>query len=82
MAQTQLKKGPERGPTFETSTSRRHGFDRVFTALVFAATVIGLVVLVVLLVDVAIDGVPLLSWQFLTGFRPRYSRRRRASTRP
>ena len=68
MAQTQLKKGPERGPTFETSTSRRHGFDRVFTALVFAATVIGLVVLVVLLVDVAIDGVPLLSWQFLTGF--------------
>jgi phosphate transport system permease protein len=68
MAQTQLKKGPERGPTFETSTSRRHGFDRVFTALVFAATVIGLVVLVVLLVDVAIDGVPILSWQFLTGF--------------
>jgi phosphate transport system permease protein len=68
MAQTQLKKGPERGPTFEASTSRRHGFDRVFTALVFAATVIGLVVLVVLLVDVAIDGVPILSWQFLTGF--------------
>ena len=68
MAQTQLKKGPERKPVFEASTSRRHGFDRVFTALVFAATVIGLVVLVVLLVDVAIDGVPLLSWQFLTGF--------------
>ena len=68
MAQTQLKKGPEREPAFEASTSRRHGFDRVFTALVFAATVIGLVVLVVILVDVAIDGVPLLSWQFLTGF--------------
>jgi phosphate transport system permease protein len=68
MAQTQLKKGPERKPVFEASTSRRHGFDRVFTALVFAATVIGLVVLVVLLIDVAIEGVPLLSWQFLTGF--------------
>ena len=68
MAQTQLKKGPERDPAFAASTSRRHGFDRIFTALVFAATVIGLVVLVVLLVDVAIDGVPLLSWQFLTGF--------------
>ena len=68
MAQTQLKEGPEREPAFEASTSRRHGFDRVFTALVFAATMIGLVVLVVLLVDVAIDGVPLLSWQFLTGF--------------
>jgi phosphate transport system permease protein len=68
VAQTQLKKGPEREPAFEASTSRRHGFDRVFTALVFAATMIGLVVLVVLLVDVAIDGVPLLSWQFLTGF--------------
>ena len=68
MAQTRLKKGPEREPIFEASTSRRHGFDRVFAALVFAATVIGLVVLVVLLIDVAIDGVPLLSWQFLTGF--------------
>ena len=68
MAQTQLTKGPERDPVYGASTSRRHGFDRVFTALVFAATVIGLVVLVVLLVDVAIDGVPLLSWQFLTSY--------------
>jgi phosphate transport system permease protein len=68
VAQTQLTKGPERDPVYGASTSRRHGFDRVFTALVFAATVIGLVVLVVLLVDVAIDGVPLLSWQFLTSY--------------
>lgn len=68
MAQTQLRKGPEREPVYQASTSRRHGFDRVFTALVFAATIVGLVVLVVLLVDVALDGVPVLSWQFLTGF--------------
>lgn len=69
MAQTRQVQGPERKPpAFEASTSARHRLDRVFTALVFAATVVGLVVLVVLLADVAVDGVPLLSWQFLTGF--------------
>jgi phosphate transport system permease protein len=46
----------------------RYGLDRVFTALVFVATVIGLVVLAVLLVDVAKDGVPWLSWSFIMSF--------------
>jgi phosphate transport system permease protein len=46
----------------------RYAFDRVFAILVFAATMIGLIVLAVLLVDVARDGVPRLSWDFITSF--------------
>jgi phosphate transport system permease protein len=53
--------GPEPGANFRTSTSVRYG-------LVFAATMIGIVVLAVLLVDVAIDGLPRLSWDFITSF--------------
>jgi phosphate transport system permease protein len=40
----------------------------VFVALVFAATLVGLVVLAVLLVDVVRDGLPWLSWSFITDF--------------
>lgn len=60
--------GPEPGANFRTSTSVRYGLDRVFAGLVFAATMIGIVVLAVLLVDVAIDGLPRLSWDFITSF--------------
>lgn len=68
-AQTTRKGGPEGGgPVFESSVSARHTLDRVFAVLVFIATLIGLVVLVVLLVDIAIDGLPRLSWDFLTNF--------------
>jgi phosphate transport system permease protein len=53
---------------FKTSTAVRYGLDRLFAALVFVATVIGLVVLAMLVVDVARDGVPWLSWSFITSF--------------
>jgi phosphate transport system permease protein len=59
---------PDPGSDFKTSTSLRHGLDRVFLALVFAATLVGLVVLAVLLVDVVRDGLPWLSWSFITSF--------------
>jgi phosphate transport system permease protein len=62
------KGGPEQEPVFKTSTSVRYALDWVFTILVFVATMIGLVVLAVLLIDVARDGVPRLNWQFLTSF--------------
>ncbi len=62
------KGSSEPGGDFETSTSVRHGLDRVFVALVFLATVIGLAVLAVLVVDVARDGLPWLSWSFVTSF--------------
>jgi phosphate transport system permease protein len=53
---------------FKTSTSARHALDWAFAVLVFVATIIGLVVLAILLVDIAVDGVPRLSWEFITSF--------------
>src|SRR3712207_1945955 len=66
--QTTQKGAPEQEADFKTSTSARHAFDRVFAVLVFAATMVGLVVLAVLLVDIARDGLPRLSWAFLDSF--------------
>jgi len=66
--QNAQKGGPEQGPVFKRSTSARHALDWVFIVLLFIATMIGLVVLAVLLVDIAVDGVPRLSWKFLTSF--------------
>jgi phosphate transport system permease protein len=43
----------------------------VFAGLCIGATLVGVVSLAVLLVDVAIDGVPRLSWEFLTSFASR-----------
>ncbi|MDQ3912697.1 MAG: phosphate ABC transporter permease PstA [Actinomycetota bacterium] len=68
IAQITHKQSPEPGGDFKTSTSVRHWMDRMFVALVFLATVIGLVVLAVLLMDVARDGMPWLSWSFITSF--------------
>jgi phosphate transport system permease protein len=65
---TQEKGGPEGGAVFKSSISARHALDRIYAVLVFIATIIGLVVLAVLLVDIAWDGVPRLSWDFLTSF--------------
>ena len=66
--QISQKGRPEQGAVFQTSTSARYALDRVFAVLVFVATMIGLVVLAVLLVDIARDGVPRLSWEFITSF--------------
>ena len=67
--QTTQKGAPEQGESvFKPSTAVRYVLDRVFTVLVFVATIIGLVVLAVLLVDVGLDGVPRLSWEFITNF--------------
>jgi phosphate transport system permease protein len=49
----------------------RHFWDRLFGPLCLAATLLGLVVLAILLIDVFSDGVPRLSWEFLTSFPSR-----------
>jgi phosphate transport system permease protein len=68
-AQTSQEGKPEQGGAdFKTNVSARHTLDGIFTVLVFIATIIGLVVLAVLLVDIAWDGIPRLSWDFLTSF--------------
>ena len=56
------------GAVFKTSTSVRYGLDRLFATLVLVAAAIGLVVLAVLLADVAGNGLPYLSWSFITSF--------------
>ncbi len=66
--ETTHKGKPGQGTVFEASTSVRHALDWVFAILLVVATMIGLIVLAVLLVDVARDGVPRLSWEFITGF--------------
>jgi phosphate transport system permease protein len=67
---TQVKErgGGAGGSDFKTSMSTRYGLDRVFTAVVTAAALLGVVVLAVLLVDVAKDGSGMLSANFLTSF--------------
>lgn len=45
--------------------------DRVFEALALASTLLGLVVLGALVFDVVRDGLPRLSWQFVTSFPSR-----------
>jgi phosphate transport system permease protein len=66
--QTTQKGGLEGDTTFKSSISTRHALDQLFAVLVFIAAMIGLVVLAVLLVDIARDGIPRLSWDFITSF--------------
>ena len=69
MAQAQRTQSPQKqGDDFHTSVSRRHMLDRIFTGTLFVATLFGIVVLAIFLVDVAIEGVPNITWQFLTSF--------------
>ena len=56
------------GADFRTSSSARHAVDGIFAVLVFVATIVGLLVLAALVVDIAIDGLPRLSWQFITSY--------------
>ena len=66
--QTAQKEGLKKGADFNPSTSVRYALDWIFSVLVLIATLIGLVVLAVLLVDIAWDGVPRLSWDFIASF--------------
>jgi phosphate transport system permease protein len=54
---------------------RRRRMGMVFAGLCMAATLVGVASLAILLVDVAIDGVPRLSWDFLTSFASRVPER-------
>lgn len=57
---------PKQGGDFNPRTGSRHWAARVFKLMVFLATISGIVVLGVLLVDVAVSGIPRLSLDFLT----------------
>lgn len=56
---------------FKLNLPTRYNFDRIFAIATFVATMIGLVVLAILLIDVLVDGLRLLDWQFITSFPSR-----------
>jgi phosphate transport system permease protein len=58
-------------PADASSLARRRRADRLFHVLAFAATTFGVGVLAVLVWDVLSDGLPRLSWQFLTSYPSR-----------
>lgn len=60
---------------FEPRVRQRERLGKVFLAACMAATLVGLVALVVLLVDIAVDGFEFLSWSFLTGKPSRFAGR-------
>lgn len=68
---TQHRTPEKQGSDFKESLSLRYAFDRIFTVTIFLATIIGLVVLAVLLIDVFADGSQRLSWQFITSYPSR-----------
>jgi phosphate transport system permease protein len=56
------------GQDFKKSVSTRYGLDRAFTWLVTGASLVGVIVLALLLIDVVKDGSSMLSLEFLTSF--------------
>lgn len=52
--------------------ARRKFFDSAFAVLGLMAMLVGLVTLAALIIDLAIDGVPRISWQFFTEFPSRF----------
>ena len=66
--------GRDRAPEsskFDVALSRRYTWDRIFVTATWAAVFISLVVLAILLIDVFLDGIGSLDWQFLTSFPSR-----------
>jgi len=53
--------------------ARRKGLDAVFTIIGLLCMLVGLITLLALIVDLALDGAPRLSWQFLTSYPSRFA---------
>lgn len=66
MADTRTEPRREKKPAFNTATGTRYALDRVFTIIVFVATLVGVLVLAALLFDVFREGIPRLSLDFIT----------------
>jgi phosphate transport system permease protein len=56
---------------FNPNLAGRYRLDGIFSTLALICTLIGLLVLAWLLIDVLIDGLPRLNWNFLTSFPSR-----------
>ena len=55
----------------QPNLAKRYALDRIFLWVALACTLFGLVILAILLIDVLINGLPHLDWQFLTSFPSR-----------
>ncbi|MCX7593653.1 MAG: phosphate ABC transporter permease PstA [Fischerella sp.] len=66
----QLSSSPQ-DQKFRTKLSIRYSLDRIFKVLLWIATFVGIVVLIILIADVLLDGLPRLNWSFLTSFPSR-----------
>jgi phosphate transport system permease protein len=53
--------------------ARRKFFDGAFAVVGLLALLVGLITLLALILDLAVDGVPRLSWQFFTSFPSRFA---------
>lgn len=65
---------PEESPlpaTFIPNLANRYKLDHLFVVAALICTWIGLLVLLILLMDVLLDGLPFLDWQFITSFPSR-----------
>jgi phosphate transport system permease protein len=60
---------------FDARPARRAAIGAIFAGLCLAATLVGIVVLAVLLVDLVRDGAGRLSWEFLTRYPSRFPSR-------
>ncbi len=56
----------KRKSSFNTATGTRYALDRIFSVLVILATFAGIIALAALLFDVFREGIPRLSWNFIT----------------
>jgi phosphate transport system permease protein len=74
MTDTANRKGSKdpAASAYRTSLPVRYALDRIFAVAIFVATVLGLVVLAILLIDVFRDGGGRLSWQFITSYPSRH----------
>jgi phosphate transport system permease protein len=61
----------ERDNQFQPDVVGRYRLDKIFVTLAVICTWFGLVILAILLIDVLIDGLPRLNWNFLTSFPSR-----------
>lgn len=62
---------PTEDKSFVPNLKRRYKIDTFFSTLALICTWIGLIVLAWLLIDVMIDGLPVINWNFLTSFPSR-----------
>ena len=60
---------------FRPRVKRRHTQGRIFAGIAFGATLFGVIMLVVLLGDLILDGLPRLSWSFVRSFPSRLAER-------